>query len=149
MPSYKSNTQQVLGDLTKKLKGIQKETVSKVVRTVAADLVTSNLTRIHNEGKAVDGSLIGEYKPSTKKIRQKAGKETEYKNFSFSGKLSKEFNQDAVSDTEIGIGFTTDYAAEISGHLETQVGKQVWGVTEEDEKVAEEIMNEAIEKDLQ
>lgn len=150
MPDYKSNVQEVLGDLRKKLEGIKKETVSKIVRTVAADLVSSNLTRIHNEGKAVDGNPIGTYSKDYKKLRQKKGKETDHVNLTFSGKLSKEFNQDAVSETEIGIGFTTDYASEISGFLEgkDKFNKKIWGVTEEDEKIAEEIANDEIQKDL-
>ncbi len=149
MPSYKSNVREVLGNLRQRLHGIETETVSKIVRTIATDLVSSNLTRIHNEGKTVSGSNIGggKYSKSYEKLRKLKGKETDFVNLSFSGKLSKEFNQDAKSDTEIGIGFTTQYAAEVSEHLEERYGK-VWGVTEEDENVAEEITKDEINKAL-
>jgi hypothetical protein len=149
MPSYKSNVREVLGNLRHRLEGIETETVSKIVRTIATDLVGSNLTRIHNEGKTVSGEAIGggKYSESYEKFRKKNNKKTDFVNLSFSGKLSKEFNQDAVSDTEIGIGFTTQYAAEISEHLEEKYGK-VWGVTQEDEQVAEEITKDEINKAL-
>lgn len=148
MPSYKSNVQSILGGIINRLENVDKVVISKIVRTVATDLVESNIRRIHNEGKNVDGSNIGTYSASYKKLRQRKDKETAYVNLSFSGKLSKEFNLDAIDDRTIGIGFTTQYSAKLYDILEDKYGKKIWGVTQVDEKTATDIEKDILNKAL-
>jgi hypothetical protein len=149
MPEYKSNAKSVLGDYIKRLKGIETGAVDKIVRKVAIDIATSNIRRIHNDGQAVDGSEIGDYEDgSYKKKRTKKGRRVDKVDLSFSGKLSKEFSIAAISDSDIGIGFITEYGAKLSEYLEEKYGKKIWGITEEDERVAREIEKNEITKYL-
>lgn len=57
--SYQSNISTVVVDLKKQLEGFLDD--NKIVRKVATTLAASNVRRIHNDGKAVDGSGIGTY----------------------------------------------------------------------------------------
>lgn len=57
--SYESNIQTTVIDLKKRLKGFMAD--NALVKTVATTLAASNVRRIHNEGKAVNGSNIGNY----------------------------------------------------------------------------------------
>jgi hypothetical protein len=149
MPSYKSNVKSVIGSLVQKLEGVKANVVDKVVREVAVDLVGSNTRRIHNEAKAVDGSDIGNYTDgSYKKRREKRDKRTDKVNLDFSGKLSKEFVLEAVGRSEIGVGFLTDYGANLQEVLEEKYNKIIWGVTQQDEVVAGNILKNRINKYL-
>lgn len=55
---YQSNLSAVMDNLSVKLKGLKNQ--DKLLRDIAISLQTSNTRRIHNEGKAVTGS-IGSY----------------------------------------------------------------------------------------
>jgi hypothetical protein len=148
MPSYKSNAKQVLNPLLTKLRGLKPNVIDKVTREVAADLVGSNTRRIHNEAKAVDGSDIGDYKDgSYKKKREKLDKRTDKVNLSFSGQLSKEFSFEPTGGT-VSVGFLTEYGANLHEVLEENYNKTIWGVTQEDERLAEEITTNRINKYL-
>lgn len=146
MPGYKSNAQSVINALKNQLTGIEDKITKPFIRAVAADVAASNVSRIHNEGKAVDGSKIGDYKEgddeynqnSYKTKREKKGKQTQYVDLSFSGKLSKEFQPEAVGDLEIGVGFISKYGSDLSEVLEERYGTKIWGKTEEDERIAQE-----------
>ena len=148
MPEYKSNAKNILGPLINQLQGIKNNVLDKVTREIAADLVASNISRIHNEGKAVDGSEIGSYAESTKKQRSKKGRQTQYKDLSFTGKLSKEFSFAAVGSNTIGVGFISDYGADLSEIHEQREGKKIWGATQKDERVAEQVAKNRINKYL-
>jgi hypothetical protein len=148
MPFYRSNVREVLGPLKKKLEGIKPNVLDKLTRTIAADLVSSNMSRIHNEGKAVNGSDIGDYIDGPyKKKREKRQKRVDKVNLDFSGKLHKEFSLEANSQG-IGVGFTSEYGANLQEVLEEKYNKTIWGVTREDESVAEKESIKAINKYL-
>lgn len=146
MPGYNSNAKSVVNNLVNQLQGIQDTVVKPLIRSIAVDVAASNVIRIHNEGKAVDGSKIGDYKEGDKEYnktsyktkREELGKETEYVNLSFSGNLSKEFQPEAVGDLDIGVGFIGKYGADLSEVLEDQYNKKIWGATEEDDRIAQE-----------
>jgi hypothetical protein len=144
MPSYKSNSKQVLGPLIKKLQGLKANVVDKVTREIAADLVASNIGRIHNDGKAVNGSDIGDYTNGAyKKKRQEKGKRLDKVNLDFSGKLSKEFSFEPTGGS-VNVGFITDYGGGLQEVLEEKYSKKIWGATQEDEKVANEVATNRI-----
>jgi hypothetical protein len=144
MPSYKSNSKQVLGPLIKKLQGLKANVVDKVTREIAADLVASNIGRIHNDGKAVNGSDIGDYTNGAyKKKRQEKGKRIDKVNLDFSGKLSKEFSFEPTGGS-VNVGFITDYGGGLQEVLEEKYSKKIWGATQEDEKVANEVATNRI-----
>lgn len=147
MPSYNSNTKEVLGKLRSQLEGLPKDVVNPLTRVIAADLVASNIRRIHNEGKAVDGSDIGSYgNEKYKEKRKDKGKRVDKVNLVFSGKLEKELSFQATSDNEAGVGFLTSYGSDVSEYNEEQFNKKIWGVTSEDEEVAQEIVINRVRK---
>lgn len=149
MPSYKSNAKSVIGSVVKRLQGLQINVIDKASREIAADLVASNMRRIHNDGQAVDGTDIGDYKEGAyKKKRQEKQKRVDKKNLDFSGKLSKEFSFAAVGRHEIGVGFLTEYGSTLQEAMEEQAGKKIWGVTQEDERVADGIVKRKLNKYL-
>jgi hypothetical protein len=146
MPEYKSNAKSVIDNLKKQLHDLEKIGIGNMVRAIASDVAASNVSRIHNDGKAVDGSSIGSYSPEYSNHRKKKGRQTNYVDLSFTGKLSKEFLPDSVGTNEIGVGFLTPYGAELSEHLEEKYRKKIWGVTQEDERVAQEIAKKEVRK---
>lgn len=148
MPEYKSNAKNVLGPLIKQLQGVKNNVLDKVTREIAADLVASNISRIHNEGLAVDGSAIGEYAESTKKIRAKKNRQTQKKDLSFEGKLSKEFSFAPIDASTIGVGFISDYGEKLSEIHEEREGKIIWGISQEDERVSREVAKNRLNKYL-
>lgn len=56
---YASNMNRVLTKLKNNL--VSLEAMDKLTKEVATGVRASNMRRIHNEGKAVDGSMIGSY----------------------------------------------------------------------------------------
>lgn len=138
MPSYNSNTTDVLGKLINKLRTIQTVTVSNISRTVATSVRASNIRRIHNSGEDVDGEEIGQYSPATKNIRQKKGKRIDKVNLTFTGKLSNELVVDSITDKIFGIGFITSYGSRLKEKHEEKYGKTIWGTTKEDRDAAQE-----------
>jgi hypothetical protein len=149
MPSYKSNAKSVIGGLVKKLDGLKSNVLDKVVREISVDLVASNMSRIHNDGKAVNGSDIGDYAEGKYKEKRKdKQKRTDKVNLDFTGKLSKEFSLEAVGPGEIGVGFLTDYGSNLQEVLEEKYNKKIWGVTQQDEIVAKKIAENRINKYL-
>jgi hypothetical protein len=149
MPGYKSNAKNVLGPLINQLKGVETVLLDNITRTVAAGLVASNSFRIHNEGLAVNGTKIGDYKEGPyKKKRREKDKETQYVNLSFSGDLSKEFQLAASGKNTVGVGFLTNYGEELSEILEQKYNKKIWGVTQEDERIAQEVAKNKVNRYL-
>jgi hypothetical protein len=147
MPSYKSNAKVVIDSLVKKLKGIDPLLVN-VSREVATGIAASNIGRIHNDGKAVDGNDIGDYQTQYyKKKRSEKGRRIDKVDLSFTGKLSKEFSI-AANGNNIGIGFITDYGANLHEYLEEKYNKKIWGVTQEDEGKSETLVKNRINKYL-
>lgn len=139
MPGYNSNAKSVVKNLIRQFEGIQENVINPLTRSIAAYVAASNVSRIHNEGKDIEGKNIGEYKEgSYKRKREDKDKETQYVNLSFSGQLSKEFQPEAISDSEMGVGFISAYGSNLSEALEDKYNKKIWGVTEEDEKVAQD-----------
>ena len=152
---YSSNLSSVIGQLNVKLKGIAN--TDPLLQTIAVSLASSNTRRIHNESQDVSGGEItfkrsrktpttGAYSRSYAKKRIKAGKPISKINFSFSGKLSKEFQAAPVSGGW-EVGFTTTDASEKGEFLEEGFGK-VWGVTREDETAINKIVTKEINKRL-
>ena len=148
MLEYKSNAKNVLGPLIKQLQGVKNNVLDKITREIAADLVSSNVGRIHIDGLAVDGSDIGNYSEGYKKVRQRKNKRIDKVNLSFSGTLSKKFSFAPLDNNTMGVGFIDEYGEDLYEKLEEKYGKIIWGVTQEDERVAGEIAKNRINKYL-
>lgn len=146
---YTSNANKTLTTLSIKLKGIQN--ISPILRDIAVSLASSNTRRIHNEGEKVSGSQIGQYSVSYKRTREKAGKETSFINFSFTGQLSKDFVAEPDGKNWV-VGFVNPSgrqptSGKIHDLLEDKFG-DVWGVTREDNRIIQIILSKAIKSRL-
>ena len=90
--------------------------------------------------------LATPYSQKYAKKRIDKGRQIAKVDLSFTGKLSKEFNLEAKGPKEIGVGFTTPYASDLSEVLENKYGKKIWGTTQEDERVAQEYVKNTVIK---
>lgn len=152
---YKSNLSTVMNKLTIKLKGIAN--IDPLLQEIAVSLASSNTNRIHNQSKDVKETEIsykigrktsttGAYSSAYAKKRSKKGRQISRVDFSFSGKLSKEF-QAAPTSTGWVIGWTTIDATNKGENLEKGFG-QVWGVTRSDEQAINKLVTKTINKRL-
>jgi hypothetical protein len=149
MPSYKSNVRKVIDQLKKDLQAGIRIANNNSIKEIAADLASSNIGRIHNEGKAVDGSLIGDYvEGSYKNRREKKGKRIDLVNLSYTGQLSKELAPLKFSDNIYYIGFLNKRAADLSGYIEENYEKKIWGVTDQDQEQINITIDRNIKKEL-
>lgn len=113
-------------------------------REIATTLLASNLERIHDQGKAVSGNKIGEYKPSTKRIRTNpkglSSRQVGFVDLFFTGKLQKELV--VVPDGKNwAVGFLTSYGSELRKKQEEHFSKQIWGITNQDEQTISRIVS--------
>lgn len=152
---YTSNLNAVIDNLNVKLVGIQNTDV--LLQQIAVSLAASNTRRIHNESDDVSGSEItlkasrktpvrGAYSRSWAGIRSKKGRQISKIDFSFTGKLSKEFQAAPISGGW-GVGFTTSGSGNISEFLEDKFGN-VWGITKQDNQAISRIVSKEIRKKL-
>ncbi|PCJ57923.1 MAG: hypothetical protein COA65_08670 [Rhodospirillaceae bacterium] len=142
--SYSSNIESVIGKLSANLKGLKQ--TDPVVREIAASLATSNVERIHNQGKNLADRNIGTYAESTRRIRRKEGRQVSRVDLSFTGKLSKEFQAEQISDGW-GAGFISSYGGGLFKTLTIQYG-DLWGISASDKKAIKRIISKEIDKKL-
>lgn len=88
------------------------------------------------------------YNANYKALRNKIGRRIDKVDLNFSGKLSKEFGLEIKSRNEVDLGFLTDYASKVSEGMETKYAKKIWGMSENDYKDIETIINAKINKNL-
>lgn len=75
---YKSNAKEVVDAILIKIKSLDKNgsQSDKILRTIASTITGKMIRRIHQEGRASDGTKIGTYTPAYMKVRTGRG----YKN---------------------------------------------------------------------
>lgn len=111
MPSYNSNTNEVVINLTKKLEGL-KDT-QKFALGLAQTIQASNLRRIHNEGKDVNGVQIGTYNSEPIYVNP----DNSPRKFAVKGKTGK-------SEFKNGKKHKTKYFSEGYKGFRSQIGRQ-------------------------
>jgi len=149
--SYTSNMVVVVDKLNVQLKGVKNQ--DNLLRDIAVSLATSNVDRIHTEGKNVAGGKIGTYTPVTIAIRKRSKKISSVNRssstsviLSFTGKLSTEFQAGQISDGW-GVGFTSSYGSNLFKLLTDKYG-DVWGITQSDNQAIDRIVSKEINKKL-
>ena len=180
--NYSSNMNRVLTKLKTNLVSLQ--AVERLTKEVAIGVRASNMRRVHNEGKAVSGSLIGSYstkpmyvnpknsprrfstggkksdkpifkngksrktkyfKDGYKGFRNEIGRETAYVNLQLTGTLKSDFN---MVKTANGWSVGFDKRAELSENLEKKYNKRIWGVSEQDKIIVNQIISNFIKSKL-
>ncbi len=148
--SYKSNMGVVVDKLNVKLKGLKNQ--EPLLRSVAVSLATSNVDRIHNEGKNVAGNKIGTYTSVTLAIRKRSKKINPANRtgsdiiLSFTRKLSTEF-QAAEITGGWGAGFISPYGSNLFDILTKRFG-DIWGISASDKQAINRIVTKEINKKL-
>lgn len=66
---YNTNGEQLINALEQDIKSLTAEQGDKIIREVAQALTAAMVIRVHQEGKAADGTKIGTYSPEYLKIR--------------------------------------------------------------------------------
>jgi len=99
MIAYNTNANQVLDVLEQDLKSLSGEQADKIMREIAQALTAHMVVRVHQDGKAADGSKIGTYSPEYMKIRTGQTNQTKDK-----GKARKKYNR--TSDTTVILSLT-------------------------------------------
>lgn len=69
MITYNTNGDRIVNIFEQKIQGINGEQGDKIMREIAQALTTSIVIRVHQEGKASDGTQIGTYSPQYMKVR--------------------------------------------------------------------------------
>lgn len=105
----------------------------KLEREIATNLLASNLERIHEDGKAVDGTSIGTYTPFTKKLRGLSGRQVSRVDLFMTGKLQQDLVIGADQDSW-DVGFQTSYGSVLRAKQEKHFNKKIWGITTKDDQ---------------
>lgn len=147
--SYTSNMGVIIDKLNVKLKGMKNQ--DRMLRDIAVSLATSNVDRIHTDGKNVAGGKIGTYKPVTMAIRRRSKKIQANKTatdiiLSFTRKLSTEFQAGAIPGGW-GAGFITSYGSNLFEILTKKFG-EIWGISVSDKQAIDRIVSKEIRKQL-
>jgi len=69
MIAYNSSGKEVVNILEQDLKSLTAAQGDKILREIAQALTSAMIIRVHQEGKAADGSKIGTYSPEYMKVR--------------------------------------------------------------------------------
>jgi hypothetical protein len=93
--------------------------------------------RIHNEGKATDGSSIGSYSPASVLLRSQEGLQTDYVDLEQTGTLRRS-QQSGVSNGETVLGIAEinytdgETTPEVAMYQEQRFGKKIFTLSEDE-----------------
>lgn len=131
--------------------------VNTDAQTVASNTVGGLLRRrIFNNGLATDGGSIGQYAPSTKASRAKAGRQTSKVDLEFSGTLRRSI-QTGVSGKNVVLGIVETSEPKSGGFKtgenaasqEKHFGKDIFAPTEKEDLAGEKAYLKVLFKDFQ
>lgn len=117
-----------------------------LLRPVAFDLIALMTDRIHDQGKAADGSQIGEYSNSYLKLREKNKRGPDKKIVvSFTRQLENDW---AVIPTPngYGIGFNNQFNKQKSEWVEQQKNKKIFKLSAQERAEAVLSIREQVKK---
>lgn len=143
MLKIKTNIPIVTASILKKLQQVADR--EYLLRPVAFDIVALMTERIHEDGKASDGSMIGEYSNSYLKQRQNKYKRTADKKIIVS--LTRQLENDwSVIATEkgYGIGFLNSFNFQKASWVEQNKGKTIFKLSESEREHAATMLNKLI-----
>jgi len=101
MIAYNSSGKEVVNILEQDLKSLTAAQGDKILREIAQALTSAIVIRVHQEGKAADGSKIGTYSPEYMRVRTGQVKQTKKEG---KGAARKKYNR--TSSTEVILSLT-------------------------------------------
>lgn len=114
------------------------------LRPLAVETIPLMKERIHERGRASDGSQIGEYANSYMRQREKAGRGESRK---IIVALTSQLEQDwaaLATDTGYGIGFNNQFNTQKMRWVEEQKGKIIANLSAEEKKYINERIDELV-----
>ncbi len=144
--TYKSNADKVLTRLKSKINKTEMDAMNK---EIAQSIFASNLSRIHNKGKAVNDSKIGSYKNGSYRNKIRTGewkymggryhRQIAFVDLEMTGQLRTSWKM-LKDGFKYVIGFASKYGSDVSSYAEERFKKQIWGITKEDKEIARNIV---------
>lgn len=131
----KSNLEEVIKKLQDNLS--EKE-INGLTEKVAEAVFKSNKERIFEQGLNVEKEKIGNYAPTTKKIRQRLGLRTDFVNLTFSGYMKDIYRMRKVKNASYVIGFTEPYGERVAALNEQHFKCVIFSLSKDDISMAEE-----------
>lgn len=134
MITITSNIAEVVAKLKGALEALKNP--DPLLRTVATTLLPVVHDRIHVEGKAADGSQIGEYSNSYLKLREKDGRlEGKKVVLSKTRQMENDFSVQISSDGKYGLGYNNPINANKVDWNEKHFNKDVFSLTEPEKEL--------------
>lgn len=139
----KSNLDKVIRELQER---ISVKAINELTKEVAETIYQNSVKRIFNNGRALDGSKIGNYRKSTKIARRKRGLQTSYVDLTFTGTFRRLYKLRKLGFAGYVIGFPPGnlYGEYIISHNERRFGKKIFGLTKNDQKIAKGLVDKFI-----
>lgn len=124
-----TNIREVTDRLRQKLEKLKDK--EYLLRPVAFDIIDLMTKRIHNEGKAADGQLIGTYSPAYMRIRTNKYKRKPDTNVivSLTSLLENDWNVIATQKG-YGVGFLNPLNFDKAGWVEERFDKNIFGLSQ-------------------
>ena len=120
---------------------------SFVNKTAANKVFGSAKKRRELEWVTFKGRHLAVLEGGYKQIRSLEGKEVNNVNLFRTGKLRADFGMEAQGKDYV-LGFKSEYGANLRKYQEDKWGKVIWGVTEDDKKIALQIFERYIKQTL-
>ena len=113
MIAFNSNGAEVFGVITRDLTALKSPVENdKLLRKIASTLTASMSIRVHEQGKASDGTQIGTYSPEYMKIRTGQYKSSKVVRGINKGQQRKKYNR--TSDTKVILSLTRQMENDLS-----------------------------------
>lgn len=149
MVTIRANIGEVTGNIAERLKVLLNK--DYLLRPVALGLIDKMTYRIHNQGKATDEGLIGNYSNNYLKQRQrKPFNRTADAKIIVS--LTRQLENDwsvIATDKGYGIGFKNPFNLQKARWVEENKGKIIFNLSAEEQKYATDYLDELIQQALQ
>lgn len=126
-----------------------KSDLPAISKELSTSMIAIIRERIHVQGKASDGSNIGDYDPEYEKLREKRGRKE-------GGKVVLSFNRNLENSYAIiqgdnglyGIGILNGEILKVVGYLEAKYQKKIYSLTDEEKKLVFDFIQHKVEEDL-
>lgn len=119
--------------------------IDDAIKIAMANTITSiygeSLNRIFNEGEDKNGSKIGVYSDSYKKVREKKGYQNSFVDLTFTGSL-----RNSIARNDTIVYFKNEYGVKVAGYNEKNFNKRIFAPSKSESAVWVEELNHEIKK---
>lgn len=142
---YSSNLRQITQKLIRQLKVIAAS--DKIQRQAAFDAQSLVLSRVQQQGRNASGQQMGRYSSAYAKVRSKKGRQSSYKDLTFSGDMIRDFQVDPIGRNSYGVGFGSRLQGDKARYNEAREGL-VFELTDDEIETVQQGIEDTINKIL-